>query len=60
MIYLSIHFSAGHPNCQSLEFLGSIIEGQRLSFVASYTGGYTFIKLLETYVIVRWKTPQLN
>uniref|UniRef100_A0A1J3CLM1 187-kDa microtubule-associated protein AIR9 n=1 Tax=Noccaea caerulescens TaxID=107243 RepID=A0A1J3CLM1_NOCCA len=30
---------AGHPNCQSLEFLGSMIEGQRLSFVASYTGG---------------------
>ncbi|WZZ39817.1 hypothetical protein YC2023_036076 [Brassica napus] len=30
---------AGHPTCQSLEFLGSMIEGQRLSFVASYTGG---------------------
>ncbi|KAM7256967.1 hypothetical protein ACFE04_012708 [Oxalis oulophora] len=29
----------GPPTCQSLEFLGSMIEGQRLSFVASYTGG---------------------
>ncbi|XP_019057902.1 PREDICTED: 187-kDa microtubule-associated protein AIR9, partial [Tarenaya hassleriana] len=30
---------AGPPTCQSLEFLGSMIEGQRLSFVASYIGG---------------------
>ncbi|XP_010519077.1 PREDICTED: 187-kDa microtubule-associated protein AIR9-like [Tarenaya hassleriana] len=30
---------SGPPTCQSLEFLGSMIEGQRLSFVASYTGG---------------------
>ncbi|KAJ0081734.1 hypothetical protein Patl1_11265 [Pistacia atlantica] len=29
----------GPPTCQSLEFLGSLIEGQRLSFVASYSGG---------------------
>lgn len=29
----------GPPTCQSLEFLGSMIEGQRLSFSASYTGG---------------------
>ncbi|KAG5254640.1 187-kDa microtubule-associated protein [Salix suchowensis] len=29
----------GPPNCQSLEFLGSMMEGQRLSFVASYSGG---------------------
>ncbi|GAV67239.1 LRR_4 domain-containing protein [Cephalotus follicularis] len=29
----------GPPICQSLEFLGSMIEGQRLSFVASYCGG---------------------
>ncbi|XP_044495976.1 187-kDa microtubule-associated protein AIR9 isoform X2 [Mangifera indica] len=29
----------GPPTCQSLEFLGSMIEGQRLSFVASYSGG---------------------
>ncbi|KDP34944.1 hypothetical protein JCGZ_09232 [Jatropha curcas] len=30
---------AGPPTCQSLEFLGSMMEGQRLSFVASYSGG---------------------
>ncbi|GMI70655.1 AUXIN-INDUCED IN ROOT CULTURES 9 [Hibiscus trionum] len=30
---------AGPPTCQSLEFLGSIMEGQRLSFIASYIGG---------------------
>lgn len=30
---------AGPPTCQSLEFLGSLMEGQRLSFVASYIGG---------------------
>ncbi|XVE67511.1 hypothetical protein DITRI_Ditri08aG0166900 [Diplodiscus trichospermus] len=30
---------AGPPTCQSLEFLGSMMEGQRLSFIASYTGG---------------------
>ncbi|PPD82943.1 hypothetical protein GOBAR_DD20121 [Gossypium barbadense] len=30
---------AGPPTCQSLEFLGSIMEGQRLSFTASYIGG---------------------
>ncbi|KAH9747829.1 187-kDa microtubule-associated protein AIR9 [Citrus sinensis] len=29
----------GPPTCQSLEFLGSMIEGQRLSFVAAYSGG---------------------
>uniref|UniRef100_A0A2P2LXJ8 187-kDa microtubule-associated protein AIR9 n=1 Tax=Rhizophora mucronata TaxID=61149 RepID=A0A2P2LXJ8_RHIMU len=29
----------GPPDCQSLEFLGSMMEGQRLSFVASYIGG---------------------
>ncbi|KAK3188669.1 hypothetical protein Dsin_028230 [Dipteronia sinensis] len=29
----------GPPTCQSLEFLGSMIEGQRLSFVATYSGG---------------------
>lgn len=29
----------GPPNCQSLEFLGSMIEGQRVSFIASYAGG---------------------
>ncbi|CAK7350156.1 unnamed protein product [Dovyalis caffra] len=29
----------GHPTCRSLEFLGSMVEGQRLSFVASYSGG---------------------
>ncbi|XP_050222045.1 187-kDa microtubule-associated protein AIR9 isoform X2 [Mercurialis annua] len=29
----------GPPTCQSLEFLGSMIEGQRLSFIASYSGG---------------------
>ncbi|KAF5752705.1 microtubule-associated protein [Tripterygium wilfordii] len=30
---------SGPPTCQSLEFLGSLMEGQRLSFVASYSGG---------------------
>ncbi|XP_038987888.1 187-kDa microtubule-associated protein AIR9 isoform X2 [Phoenix dactylifera] len=29
----------GPPTCQSLKFLGSIIEGGRLSFIAEYTGG---------------------
>ncbi|XP_031377815.1 187-kDa microtubule-associated protein AIR9 isoform X1 [Punica granatum] len=29
----------GPPTCHSLEFLGSIVEGQRISFVASYGGG---------------------
>ncbi|XP_004293996.1 PREDICTED: 187-kDa microtubule-associated protein AIR9 [Fragaria vesca subsp. vesca] len=29
----------GPPTCHSLEFLGSMIEGQRLSFNASYSGG---------------------
>ncbi|XP_022762690.1 187-kDa microtubule-associated protein AIR9-like isoform X2 [Durio zibethinus] len=30
---------AGPPTCKSLEFLGSMMEGQRLSFIASYIGG---------------------
>uniref|UniRef100_A0A5B7C371 187-kDa microtubule-associated protein AIR9 n=1 Tax=Davidia involucrata TaxID=16924 RepID=A0A5B7C371_DAVIN len=29
----------GPPTCQSLEFLGSLVEGERLSFAASYSGG---------------------
>ncbi|XWS67442.1 hypothetical protein CRYUN_Cryun04dG0006800 [Craigia yunnanensis] len=29
----------GPPTCQSLEFLGSMMEGQRLSFIALYIGG---------------------
>ncbi|KAH7544588.1 hypothetical protein FEM48_Zijuj01G0001700 [Ziziphus jujuba var. spinosa] len=29
----------GPPTCHSLEFLGSMVEGQRLSFIASYSGG---------------------
>ncbi|KAE9467163.1 hypothetical protein C3L33_00908, partial [Rhododendron williamsianum] len=29
----------GPPTCQSLKFLGSFVEGQRLSFIASYSGG---------------------
>ncbi|XP_057971339.1 187-kDa microtubule-associated protein AIR9 [Malania oleifera] len=29
----------GPPTCQSLEFHGSMIEGQRLSFIVSYSGG---------------------
>lgn len=29
----------GPPTCQSLEFLGSLVEGERLSFIASYSGG---------------------
>ncbi|KAK7304069.1 hypothetical protein RJT34_15087 [Clitoria ternatea] len=30
---------AGHPTCHSLEFLGSMIEGQCLNFNAVYIGG---------------------
>ncbi|VVB02098.1 unnamed protein product [Arabis nemorensis] len=44
---------AGHPNCQSLEFLGSMIEGQRLSFVASYTGGIKGNCYLEWFRVKR-------
>ncbi|CAN1812949.1 187-kDa microtubule-associated protein AIR9 [Linum perenne] len=29
----------GPPTCLSLEFLGSMIEGQRVSFIATYIGG---------------------
>ncbi|XP_052179549.1 187-kDa microtubule-associated protein AIR9 [Diospyros lotus] len=29
----------GPPTCWSLEFLGSFVEGERLSFIASYSGG---------------------
>ncbi|KAL1560501.1 187-kDa microtubule-associated protein air9 [Salvia divinorum] len=29
----------GHPTCRSLEFQGSLIEGECLSFIASYSGG---------------------
>ncbi|PON54757.1 LRR domain containing protein [Parasponia andersonii] len=29
----------GPPTCRSLDFVGSMIEGQQLSFVASYSGG---------------------
>ncbi|KAG1368409.1 putative 187-kDa microtubule-associated protein AIR9 [Cocos nucifera] len=29
----------GPPTCQSLKFLGSMVEGGRLSFIAKYTGG---------------------
>ncbi|XP_064970578.1 187-kDa microtubule-associated protein AIR9-like isoform X1 [Musa acuminata AAA Group] len=29
----------GPPSCRSLEFLGSIIEGSSLSFIAEYNGG---------------------
>nr|XP_043619051.1 187-kDa microtubule-associated protein AIR9 [Erigeron canadensis] len=31
--------SPGPPTCQSLEFNGSMIEGERLTFIASYSGG---------------------
>ncbi|CAH8333213.1 unnamed protein product [Eruca vesicaria subsp. sativa] len=44
---------AGHPTCQSLEFLGSMIEGQRLSFVASYTGGVKGNCSLEWFRVKR-------
>lgn len=37
---LSSILNAGPPTCHSLEFVGSMVEGQRLSFVASYSGGY--------------------
>ncbi|KAK8918454.1 hypothetical protein KSP39_PZI021232 [Platanthera zijinensis] len=29
----------GPPSCHSLEFIGSMVEGKRLSFVATYSGG---------------------
>ncbi|WMV15560.1 hypothetical protein MTR67_008945 [Solanum verrucosum] len=29
----------GPPTCHSLEFQGSLVEGERVSFVASYSGG---------------------
>jgi hypothetical protein len=40
-IYLQkkLFCNAGPPTCHSLEFLGSMIEGQRVSFIASYSGG---------------------
>ncbi|KAL8192254.1 hypothetical protein R6Q57_027921 [Mikania cordata] len=31
--------SPGPPTCQSLEFNGSLVEGGRLAFIASYSGG---------------------
>ncbi|KVH88206.1 Leucine-rich repeat-containing protein [Cynara cardunculus var. scolymus] len=31
--------SPGPPTCQSLEFHGSMVEGGRLTFIASYSGG---------------------
>lgn len=37
---LHLMHAAGLPTCQSLEFLGSLMEGQCLSFVATYSGGY--------------------
>ncbi|XP_077243847.1 outer arm dynein light chain 1 protein [Tasmannia lanceolata] len=33
------HIVPGPPTCYSLEFLGSMMEGQRLSFIAKYSGG---------------------
>ena len=39
-IVLNLSCNAGPPTCQSLEFLGSMIEGQRVSFIASYSGGW--------------------
>lgn len=32
----------GPPTCLSLAFQGSVVEGARLSFIASYSGGYGF------------------
>lgn len=29
----------GHPTCESLEFLGSMVEGEHLNFIACYSGG---------------------
>lgn len=40
---LSSILNAGPPTCHSLEFVGSMVEGQRLSFVASYSGGYCIL-----------------
>lgn len=50
---------AGHPTCQSLEFLGSMIEGQRLSFVASYTGGVKGNCSLEWFRVKRSGVKEL-
>ncbi|CAN8287520.1 unnamed protein product [Cochlearia groenlandica] len=50
---------AGHPNCQSLEFLGSMIEGQRLSFVASYSGGVKGNCSLEWFRVKRNDVKEL-
>lgn len=41
-------YNAGPPICQSLEIAGLLVEGQRLSFNAAYSGGcdsakYTFV-----------------
>lgn len=37
--YYANMFSIGPPSCQSLEFCGSMMEGECLRFVATYTGG---------------------
>lgn len=40
---------AGPPTCHSLEFLGSLVEGERLSYSASYSGGEKGNCLCEWY-----------
>lgn len=40
-------FTTGPPTCHSLEFQGSLVEGERVSFVASYSGGYRYILKLS-------------
>ena len=41
--------NAGPPICQSLEIAGLLVEGQRLSINAAYSGGCDFEK--HTFVI---------
>lgn len=41
----------GPPTCQSLELLGLFVEGERLSFIATYTGGEKGACLYEWFRI---------
>lgn len=57
---------SGPPTCHSLEFLGSMVEGQRLSFIASYSGGWDsfmwisirVVTLLPWYLLQGWFVVQ--
>ncbi|KAL8461070.1 hypothetical protein ACS0TY_032523 [Phlomoides rotata] len=41
----------GPPTCRSLEFHGSLVEGERLGFIASYSGGVKGDCLYEWYIV---------